>query len=258
MKLMMRIFLTSLCVLLLSACSAYKTNSTKKFYTTDTSFEKPVIHVGKLEQDISELNYVGWIEAEIKKGNIFAHKPTPQMADIILAELAQEQGAHAVIHTEYKYTILGNLSAKGQAVKFKDPEAYLKLHKENQRQRRLAMTTAAAANEEIMASQDKWINPEPEILTAPQNEANIMQKPVAAAAGNMNTVDVLTANVANKHSGQLPEPSDAELNFVPVPIDEYEELLAALYELRDQARAEKDLRRYKKLVNIIAKLEFFQ
>lgn len=103
----------------LTACSTYRTNSDIKFDSVHIS-QKPVVPVGNnVPSDM--VTYLGWVNAEVSSPSYFHSAPTEQQVDIVLAQKAQEIGADAVIHVEYKSRVssatLSKLSGRGQAVR---------------------------------------------------------------------------------------------------------------------------------------------
>ena len=108
--LMMTIVLT-----MLSACSTYKTN-TELTFESSTTRQKPEVFVGQ-ELESYKLDYLGWVEAEVRRPTMFHKRATPEQADIVLARLAKNLGAQGVFFVTYDFDLFGNLHAKGQAVR---------------------------------------------------------------------------------------------------------------------------------------------
>lgn len=115
---LLRLFVV-VCLLSLGACSTYKTNTPTEFGSTDLENQEPALYIGKLDEPSDQLDYQGWITAVVKKPHLFSDKPTKEMANIILAQLAIDKNAHAVTFVEYDYNILGAIEARGQAVRIK-------------------------------------------------------------------------------------------------------------------------------------------
>ncbi|NRB41052.1 MAG: hypothetical protein HRU20_21700 [Pseudomonadales bacterium] len=135
--------LPCLLILMLSACSTYKTNSDISFRSTELSGLNPVLPVGqKVPADM--VTYLGWVEAKVSSPSVFHEPPTQAQVDIVLAEKAKQLGADVVIHVDYKKRVnglsLGKLTARGQAVRINawhigeaDPAVVVKenLYREN-------------------------------------------------------------------------------------------------------------------------------
>ncbi|NRA42616.1 MAG: hypothetical protein HRU21_09970 [Pseudomonadales bacterium] len=99
----------------LSACATYSTN-------TDIAFDglrvdqKPEVLLTAEGVEASKIDYLGWVVAEVNRPSFFHSKPTKAQADIVLAHLAKQRGAQAVLFVEYDWNAFGNLSARGQAI----------------------------------------------------------------------------------------------------------------------------------------------
>ena len=120
-------FLLSAVLLLLvclsSGCTTYRTNGKIQFDSIHLSGEKPVIHVGKIQETPDQLILLGWVDAKVTQPNWFSAAPSEEMANIILAEKGAALGADAIIYVTYSTstnTLLNKrLEARGQAVRLK-------------------------------------------------------------------------------------------------------------------------------------------
>ena len=107
--------LTLTVFMVLSACSTYKTN-TEVTFESSTTRQKPEVFVGQ-ELESYKLDYLGWVEAEVRRPTVFHKRATPEQADIVLARLAKNLGAQGVFFVTYDFDLFGTLHAKGQAVR---------------------------------------------------------------------------------------------------------------------------------------------
>ncbi len=104
-----------LSVLFVSACSTYKTNTDVTF-DSSTTRKKPEVFVGQ-ELESYRLDYLGWVEATVRRPTVFHKRATHEQADIVLARMAKDLGAQGVFFVTYDFDIFGTLHAKGQAVR---------------------------------------------------------------------------------------------------------------------------------------------
>lgn len=120
------------CLLLLAAlsiagCSHYTTNSKDIRFESVNLHIRPAIPVGGDEHPNEKFSYLGWVDAYVQKPSSLQPDPTEAQVNYVLAHLAKERGADAVVHVTYKNSIgitgLTRLEARGQAIRLDKPEA---------------------------------------------------------------------------------------------------------------------------------------
>lgn len=219
--------LVVLSILTLSACSTYKTNTDTEFESTDLGNRQPAIYIGKLDEPSDQLDFQGWIKAIVKKPHMFSDKPTKQMADIVLSELAIDKNAHAVTFVEYKYNILGAIEARGQAVRIKGVETNVKPEPEPEQPAEVVAVTHA---EKLQ-------------VASPQEIIEMAQTPEQREKG------------ANRYAISQSLQQSFPKAFVGLNKAQIDEVLARLQVLRKMASDDKSLERYQAITEIIEILE---
>ncbi len=113
----------AVCLIALSGCSSYRTNSDMGFDSTDT-LPAHTANLLPIGIDVTGKKYdeLGTVKASIKKLTAFHKNPTQEQANIILSHEAKKLDADAVIDVTYDSGIAldswGRMKAEGTAIKF--------------------------------------------------------------------------------------------------------------------------------------------
>ena len=214
-------------LLQLGACSTFKSNGDASFSDVDIGSQKPVIFVGDLTEALEEITYLGWIEARVGKSNWWSKVPTKRMVDIVLAELAKKQGAHAVTFIEYHRNMFGTMTARGQAVRL---DSIVDEAVQNKRTHILQLKAKA------------------DIFGVPVEEyIKTVEEPKIIANHKVNLVMEVLINNNNR-----------PIDLISIPSHDIISILDNLMLLREQASGEKDFERYQLLTESIDLLKAHQ
>lgn len=177
---------------LLAGCSFYTTNSDLRFENTRLDRKLP-IPVGEPTEPADQLTFLGWVDAYVQKPNVMAADPTRLQVDHVLAHLAKQRGADAVIHVSYKEAVgmntLKRLEARGQAVRFNSRHANNKTTPESFTS--VAVTTALPPSDKLRLTEQ--LNTQPVDMQsayqtpAEQAPATPVAKPLPAAVTTADT-----------------------------------------------------------------------
>ena len=110
-------------LLSISGCASYRTNSDIDFDSTELSVDQSNIQILESGMEEGSFEFIGKVDAIVKKLTIFHKNPTKEQVDVVLSQKASKLNADAVINVKYKSgvgaTTWGYMSAKGDAVKVK-------------------------------------------------------------------------------------------------------------------------------------------
>lgn len=180
-----RLSFLCLSVMAFSACSTYKTNSDISFESVNIQ-QKPEIFIGENDFESFRLDYLGWVEAKVSKPSIVHSKPTKEQADVVLARLGKDMGAQGVFFVTYNWDMLGNLNAKGQAVRIHGIDQ-LTTYKEKLKKRKEIekAATIASFNDENNADSTIFLDVKDDPLVEAYMQANSIEDQIAEAGPEM-------------------------------------------------------------------------
>lgn len=174
-----------LAALLLAGCSHYTTTSKDIRFESTHLHIRTAIPVGDVEYGADEISYLGWVDAFVQKPSALQPDPTKDQVNYVLAHLAKERGADAVIHVTYKESIgvtgLTRLEARGQAIRID------KLHAEDPA--KPAEFTSVRTQTLSAASDQKTLREQLADHTAQSINTSSRTEPVAPIAAPVATED---------------------------------------------------------------------
>jgi len=224
-----RLFLV-LSILVLSACSTYKTNTSLTFDSDKTSLQ-PAVLIGKQDLEAHRLDYLGWVEAKVTKPSPFHKRPSKHQGDVVLGLLAKEKSAQAVFFVTYDWDIMGNLRAKGQAVRVEGVSQLANY------QAKLEQKQAQEKVQRIEQLKDENRD-NPSVLLDVEGDA------LAEAYMRANPIEQQIEN--------------AKPIMTEIPRAEVATMQELLEELQRQAFHDKDIQAYATLTEILHKLSLYQ
>ena len=119
---MLRVFVVSCVLVLLSGCTGYRMTSNLPPTSADREIEAYPVTITEGDLDVP-YEEIGPLEVVIRPASMLNAKPTQRHAQLGLVQKAREMGASAVIHVTYEegFDVIsfGHIQASGVAVKVK-------------------------------------------------------------------------------------------------------------------------------------------